>query len=148
LVRYPTTGPLVCKLTADAERELPVSPLAPSVAREFLAAQGCAAHSASVLDDAQLLVSELVTNAVEYGGPPLVLRVRCEESEGLVVDVRDGTSAEPTVRLAEDWDEHGRGLALVQLLADSWGVRPVDDRNGDGKVVWFRINPSSASPSG
>jgi anti-sigma regulatory factor (Ser/Thr protein kinase) len=137
----------VCTLTADAERELPISPLAPSVAREFLAAQNCDAHAASVLDDAQLLVSELVTNAVSYGGPPLVLRVHCDETAGLLVDVRDGTPDLPQRTHATDQDEHGRGLELVELLAQSWGVRPdVDPRaqgtpGADGKVVWFRLHP-------
>jgi two-component sensor histidine kinase len=100
-----------------------------------------------VLDDAQLLVSELVTNAVSYGGPPLVLRVHCDETAGLLVDVRDGTPALPQRTQATDQDEHGRGLELVELLAESWGVRPDADpraegRPGaDGKVVWFRLHP-------
>jgi anti-sigma regulatory factor (Ser/Thr protein kinase) len=124
----------MCQTTPRAERELPVSREAPTLAREFLRNATCVEHHSEVLEDAVLLVSELVTNSVLHGGPPVVVAVDCTGDE-LQVRVRDGSPYRPAPREAGDEDESGRGLALVAEMSDDWGVDP----EPDGKHVWFVI---------
>jgi anti-sigma regulatory factor (Ser/Thr protein kinase) len=103
-----------------------------------------ALSSAGVSDDetdvVALLVSELVTNAIRHGRPPLT--IRAEHSDGSVtVGVEDASSTVPVPVEDTSWDASGgRGLHLVEALADGWGVI----RNGNGKRVWFRLELSSA----
>jgi anti-sigma regulatory factor (Ser/Thr protein kinase) len=122
----------MCQTTPRQERELPVSREAPTLAREFLRGATCVEHHSAVLDDAVLMVSELVTNSVLHGGPPVVVAVDCTE-DSLQVRVRDGSSELPARRDAEETDESGRGLALVAEMSADWGVDPLED----GKHVWF-----------
>jgi DNA-binding response OmpR family regulator/anti-sigma regulatory factor (Ser/Thr protein kinase) len=86
---------------------------------------------AGVAADVVLLASELVTNAVVYGLPPIELRLRSGPGH-LVLEVRDGATYLPRRLRPTPQDEHGRGLQLVGLLADRWGTRPTPD----GKSVW------------
>lgn len=125
----------MCSTTERAVRELPVGLTAPAEARRFLTEAGCSEHATALLEPAVLLVSEMVTNAVRHGGPPLVVEVDCDEVS-LQVRVRDGGTALPVPRQAAPDDEGGRGLALVELLSDDWGVEP----DADGKTVWFRLH--------
>jgi anti-sigma regulatory factor (Ser/Thr protein kinase) len=89
--------------------------------------------SDDIVDIAELLVSELITNALVHGAgdPELVLTV---DPPRIRVEVRD---ADPTVDfgpvVGEASRTHGRGLAIVDALATSWGVEP----RWDGKAVWF-----------
>lgn len=123
----------VCSSTPAARLTLPMDRQAPGAARRFLAEAHCVEHSASVLDEAQLLVSELVTNAVEHGSPPVTTEVSCHECTGMRVRVTDGSPVAPESRDAAPDDESGRGMTLVDLLSDDWGVEPTED----GKSVWF-----------
>jgi anti-sigma regulatory factor (Ser/Thr protein kinase) len=107
----------------------------PADARHFIAEAICVPHNASVLHEAELLVSELVTNAVRHGTPPIRLRVECDASHDMVVRVADA-NREPPVRLHPDpADESGRGMELVDVISDAWGVELLPD----GKQVWFRL---------
>ena len=124
----------MCQTTPRAERELPVSREAPALARSFLRKATCVEHHKEVVEDAVLLVSELVTNSVLHGGPPVVVAVDCAE-HSLEVRVRDGSTGMPAPRSARRTDENGRGLALVAEMSAEWGVDPV----ADGKNVWFVI---------
>jgi anti-sigma regulatory factor (Ser/Thr protein kinase) len=108
---------------------------APARARQFVREAHCGAHNASVLDEAALLVSELVTNAIRHGAPPLTAEVECVGRQGMEVRVSDGSSEAPSMRLAPIDAESGRGTALVHLLSDAWGVEPTEQ----GKAVWFRL---------
>ena len=67
-----------------------------------------------------------------------MLAIECDDG-GLQVRVRDGEPALPQQRHASDDDESGRGLTLVDLISDAWGVEPVVDEHGRGKVVWFEL---------
>ncbi len=78
----------------------------------------------------ELLVSELVTNAVRYSRGDVTLRLVNERA--LVCEVRDNNGALPRLRQANGEDENGRGLQVVRQLAKRWGAR----RSGTGKVVW------------
>ncbi len=124
----------MCRSTARGECELPLEETSPARAREFLRRATCPEHASHVLEDAVLLVSEVVTNAVVPGGPPIVVAVDCDSSSGLQVRVRDGSRVMPSPRDAEVWEEGGRGLSLVNMLSDDWGV---ETEPGDGKQVWF-----------
>ena len=91
------------------------------------------------LDVVALLVSELVTNAIRHGAPPV--HQRAEHSDGnLMVVVDDAGENVPVPVEDTSWDASGgRGLHLGAALADGWGVSP----NGRGKRVWFRVAISS-----
>jgi anti-sigma regulatory factor (Ser/Thr protein kinase) len=105
--------------------------------RDFVATAVGGRLATGRLGDLRLCVSELATNAVAHGTPPdgqfavaVVWDKRC-----ICVEVRDTGGGSPVVASAAGTDEHGRGLALVQALADDWGVffHPV------GKTVWFAL---------
>ncbi|WP_231133998.1 ATP-binding protein [Motilibacter deserti] len=104
-------------------------------ARSFVTEASCPAHGSHVYDEALLLVSELVANAVRHGAPPITLEVSCDGSMGMLVRVSDGSPAAPVAKQASLEDESGRGVALVDLISDAWGVEPTSE----GKGVWFRI---------
>jgi anti-sigma regulatory factor (Ser/Thr protein kinase) len=124
----------MCQSTPRAELELPVSREAPALARDFLRGSTCAEHHSEVVDDAVLLVSELVTNSALHGGPPVVVAVDCDEAT-LQVRVGDSSPDLPAPRNAAQSDENGRGLALVAEMSADWGV----DTEKDGKHVWFVV---------
>lgn len=89
------------------------------------------------IDVAALLVSELVTNAVTHdsrrAGPrPVTLSIRCSDGR-LRVEVHDTSPEPPLLTESSDCAEGGRGLFLVDSLADSWGSY----RTADGKAVFF-----------
>ena len=87
----------------------------------------------------QLLVSELVTNAIRYAEGPVTLRLICEDM--LVCEVADSSPALPRLWDAAGDDERGRGLQIVSRLSHRWGSR----RTPTGKVVWCeqQIRPSA-----
>ncbi|MFE7274984.1 SpoIIE family protein phosphatase [Streptomyces sp. NPDC057623] len=78
----------------------------------------------------ELILSELVTNAIRYGGEPI--RVRMLRDRSLICEVFDSSSTSPHLRYATMTDEGGRGLFLVAQLADRWGTRYLPA----GKVIW------------
>ncbi|GAA4984133.1 hypothetical protein GCM10023205_62660 [Yinghuangia aomiensis] len=76
------------------------------------------------------MVSELVTNAIRYGGSPVALRLIRDDV--LICEVSDAGNAQPRLRRARDTDEGGRGLFLVAQLTSRWGSR----YRRTGKTVW------------
>ena len=81
----------------------------------------------------ELLVSELVTNALSYATGEVSLRLILDRA--LVCEVFDAAAAMPKLRMADDSDENGRGLHVVSQLAQRWGTR----RTPAGKAVWFEL---------
>jgi anti-sigma regulatory factor (Ser/Thr protein kinase) len=84
-------------------------------------------------DTAELLVTELVTNAIRYATDPIELRLL--HTSTLLCEVRDNDHYLPILLEADDLDENGRGLFLVSRLAQRWG----SSRTAHGKVVWFEL---------
>lgn len=92
-----------------------------------------------LVECAELGVSELVTNALLHGEPPIQVRVRGTVQHPRI-EVRDSSLEAPVLPTASEMDEHdellltyGRGLSLVARSADAWGAEIEDD----GKIVWF-----------
>jgi anti-sigma regulatory factor (Ser/Thr protein kinase) len=82
-------------------------------------------------DEALLLLSELVTNALLHARPPVEVRLS-RDRRHLTLEVHDGAATLPRRSRPTVDDEHGRGLLLVSLMAQRWGTRPTPH----GKAVW------------
>lgn len=100
-------------------------------------------HLVGMSDTAELIVSELTTNAVcasSQLGQPFIRLVLALDHGEMAILVRDCCPGEPTPRQASPEDDGGRGLVLVQAMSSRCGWYPADD--GDpGKVVWAVIRP-------
>ncbi|MER5686769.1 SpoIIE family protein phosphatase [Streptomyces sp. NPDC002205] len=114
---------LTLSLPADPE----AAPIARAAARHQLKAWGVDEETAYTTE---LIVSELVGNAVRYGAPPLQLRMIFEQM--LTCEVSDTATSAPQVKHARTIDETGRGLFIIASLADQWGTR----HQPQGKTVW------------
>ncbi|ANZ15598.1 signal transduction histidine kinase regulating citrate/malate metabolism [Streptomyces noursei ATCC 11455] len=90
----------------------------------------------------ELILSELITNAIRYGAQPI--RVRLLHDRALICEVSDGTSASPHLRRATTTDEGGRGLFLVAQFAQRWGTRYTPG----GKVIWTEQTLDGMRPPG
>ncbi|MVO83354.1 SpoIIE family protein phosphatase [Streptomyces sp. p1417] len=112
---------------------LPREPQSVGRARELACARLREWDLEGLVDTAELLVSELVTNALRYGEGEIRLRLLLDRT--LVCEVWDAGLVQPRRRRARDTDEGGRGLQLVGLLSAAWGSR----RTPRGKTVWFEL---------
>ncbi|MFF2167358.1 SpoIIE family protein phosphatase [Streptomyces sp. NPDC058175] len=113
-----------------AQWTLPDDPAVVATARRLADRQLAAWGLDEISFTTELIVSELVTNAIRYGSGPIRLRMIHDRS--LVCEVSDGSSTAPHLRHARASDEGGRGLAIVAELATRWGTR-FGDR---GKTIW------------
>ncbi|MFI8193722.1 SpoIIE family protein phosphatase [Streptomyces sp. NPDC085946] len=114
--------------------ELPAVPSSVREGRAFLAEALAAWECTARADDALLLLSEVLTNAVQHAAGPVGVHLRRTATD-LTVEVSDHSPHLPRPRLAAEDEDSGRGLLLVRSLAGSWGVRPTDD----GKATWFTL---------
>lgn len=118
----------------EATRTFPAQPESVAAARRFvervLDAQGL---DGELREAAVLLASELVTNAVLHARSEMLVRVEVEHR--LRVEVRDANPRVPQASEVPLEALSGRGLHLVEALADQWGIEP----GPDGKVVWFEL---------
>lgn len=96
---------------------------------------------ASAIDDAQLAITELVTNALVHAGGEVHLALGLHES-GLRVDVADDSPHLPVPRDYSNVSATGRGLHLVDSLVTRWGTFGL----GEGKIVWFEIQDPQGTP--
>ncbi|MFE7972493.1 SpoIIE family protein phosphatase [Streptomyces shenzhenensis] len=112
---------------------LPREPRSVGRAREYARGQLLGWDLEPLVDTTELLVSELVTNALRYGEGEIRLRLLLDRT--LVCEVWDSGLVQPRRRRARDTDEGGRGLQLVGLLSAAWGSR----RTPRGKTVWFEL---------
>ncbi|MFD0258893.1 SpoIIE family protein phosphatase [Kitasatospora indigofera] len=114
--------------------ELPSDPVVVAEARLLAAGALAAWGLEELVFTTELVVSELVTNAIRYGSAPVTLRLINESV--LICEVSDGTSTSPRLRHARTTDEGGRGLFLVAQLCRRWGTRYTDT----GKIIWAEQN--------
>lgn len=119
-------------------RLLPLEPEPRSVAeaRTWVVEQLAAMGRADLADSARLGLSELVTNAILHGAPPILVRIGGTPTHPRV-EVHDASTMPPAARDLRDEARLlatvGRGLSIVAMYSTSWGA----DIAGDGKVVWF-----------
>ena len=120
---------------SDVRATLDPGPHAARQARELLRSVVPIEGRLAAFERAELLVSEVVANAVLHGAPPVAVRVQWDGATGLVVTVSDGSPARPVRRDPAGFDDEGHGVQLVHTLSDAWGV----DSTAAGKAVWFRL---------
>ena len=113
--------------------QLPPDPAAVARARKMAGEQLAEWGLTEAEFATELIVSELVTNALRYGGAPIELRLIRDSA--LICEVSDGSSTAPHLRRARVFDEGGRGLLLVAQLAERWGSR----QTATGKTIWAEL---------
>jgi serine/threonine-protein kinase RsbW len=125
------------------EVTLPAARSAAGLARQVTRSMVAAWRLRYLADTAVLLVSELVTNAVEHAGPDAAATVLRLEYSGswLRIEVHDTSPHDPQPRTPDWLDESGFGLMLVDALAAKWGVQ----QTTQGKAVWAELD---ARPGG
>jgi anti-sigma regulatory factor (Ser/Thr protein kinase) len=110
--------------------DLPADPSVVADARARTARQLADWGLEDITYTTELLVSELVTNAIRHAHEPVQLRIILDGV--LSCEVFDGSSSAPHLRRADRYDEAGRGLMLVAQLAERWGTR----HTSTGKIIW------------
>lgn len=113
-----------------ADWNLPADPAVVAETRSRATAQLHAWELDELAFITELVVSELVTNAIRYAAPPIQLRLIKDRT--LICEVSDASSTAPHLRRARILDEGGRGLMLVAQLTERWGTR----HTGTGKTIW------------
>ena len=121
--------------------QLPCLTKSASVARSFARDVLHVSGLDGLVDDCQLLVSELVTNVVLHAGTEIDLRC-FTYSDAVRFEVRDGSSVLPGIRHYDISAATGRGISLVDAISTRWGANP----EPHGKVVWFQIGETQVSP--
>lgn len=107
------------------------------MARDRLRAEAASRLPTPALEDLLLLTSEVVTNAVLHGTPPITLSIEfLDRPSGVRVSVADCHESSPAVRVSNRAAIAGRGMAVVDAVANRWGVEPLP---GGGKTIWFEV---------
>jgi anti-sigma regulatory factor (Ser/Thr protein kinase) len=120
-------------------RTFPAIPQSVHAARRF-ATDALSGSSASVLEAVELMVSELATNCIRHERTSFHITILGSTQE-VRVEVTDSGSGTPTMRSPGPDEPSGRGLQIVDMLSDSWGVEPEDP---SGKTVWFTMPAATA----
>jgi anti-sigma regulatory factor (Ser/Thr protein kinase) len=121
-----------------AEHRLAAEPRSVRAARRVVSEAVGDALPEGELEGVLLATSEVVTNAVEHGAPPIDLRVDAADSR-VRVEVRDGSPLPPRLRHGEAAgasEVRGRGMTIVDRVTDRWGI----EERSDGKAVWFELD--------
>ncbi|MEU1666449.1 SpoIIE family protein phosphatase [Streptomyces sparsogenes] len=113
-----------------ATRDVPATPATVAEARRWTSRQLADWGLEEAIFTTELVVSELVTNAIRHASSPIQLRLI--HDTGLICEVSDASSTAPHMRRARTFDEGGRGLLLVAQLSQRWGTR----QTSHGKVIW------------
>ena len=99
---------------------------------------------AQVSDEATLLTSELIANAVRHAPPPLCLELTVDTAK-IRIEVHDSDPVAPVLTRPDFTSSGGRGVWLVDTIASRWGYRP----EPPGKLVWFEMDlPTTSGTSG
>ncbi len=136
VVRVPDPGAELSAGDAPRRRRWSLASEPASIARaRHAVVRTCHAWEIEGASSAELVVSELVANAVMHGWGHVVLRLY-DTGEGLRIEVEDANPAPPVSTDGHPGRVGGFGMRIVERLGD-WGWRP----SGDGKVVWARVHP-------
>ncbi|MEU8717460.1 ATP-binding protein [Streptomyces sp. NPDC048663] len=130
----PLDAPRGCATAFDASWPLRRELTSVRQARRLVTAQLADWAVSDLSDTAELLVSELVTNALRHTRGPLRLNLQLRDRR-LLCEVEDTESASPARGVADLHAENGRGIELLDLLADAWG----SVRTATGKTMWFEL---------
>jgi CheY-like chemotaxis protein/anti-sigma regulatory factor (Ser/Thr protein kinase) len=122
-------------VVAQAVLELPEELTSASLARRFVESTLTGWGLAPLNDDAVLVVSELVANAVTHGRSSSRLLLQLKEN-GLLIELADAGEGTPELQPVSDTAEHGRGLLLIGAVASAWGMH---SRPFEGKLVWAEM---------
>ncbi|KUL33157.1 SpoIIE family protein phosphatase [Streptomyces regalis] len=123
-----------------ADWDLPSDPAAVADARKTAARQLSEWGLEELAFTTELVVSELVTNAIRYATGPI--RLRLIRDRALICEVFDGGATAPHLRHPRTTDEGGRGLLLVSQFTQRWGTRFVPE----GKIIWAEQSLTDPSP--
>ncbi len=115
-------------------RRLRPHPSSVGEARRLIRDELAMAGREDLVDTAELLVSEVVTNALVHAGTPIDVTARVGE-DGLRVEIGDGSAQLPVLRHGATLSGTGRGLRMLQRMVQRWGAHS----RGDGKTVWFEL---------
>ncbi len=118
------------------ETQVPATTAAPQLIRGWLRAALQTWQLDGFGDVTELLSSELVSNVVRHVGRPFTVRIMRGE-RSIRVEVDDDSGHPPMLEHPDSSSERGRGLLLVDSLADAWGT---DERAPGGKTVWFELD--------
>jgi anti-sigma regulatory factor (Ser/Thr protein kinase) len=118
-----------------ANWDIPADPALVAAVRKQVVGQVETWGHTDAVFTAELVVSELVTNAIRYGERPIRLRL-IHDAATLICEVSDTGHTAPHLRRARIYDEGGRGLLLVAQLTQRWGTR----HTADGKTIWAELN--------
>lgn len=126
----------------EARTRLTAHPTSPAAARRFVR-DVLNRWRASRAEDAVLICTdELVTNAIVHVRSDIEVVVRLD-GDVVRVEVHDRSTRPPLRRMSSAEEESGRGLELVEALADRWGVAA--ESGGEGKAVWFEVEEALAA---
>jgi anti-sigma regulatory factor (Ser/Thr protein kinase) len=133
-------GPLWVWSVRMYDKELALDPTPESVriSRELVRST-LDSMDTDLVEVAAILTDEMVTNAVKHGRPPISLAIE-GDNEGIVISVADGGPGFPVARAVDRTAENGRGLVIIDVLSDEWGVVPLYQ----GKQVWCRLHVRDA----
>jgi anti-sigma regulatory factor (Ser/Thr protein kinase) len=119
----------------EVARQFPATLDSARAARRFLADTLRRCRENAVLDDAAVVLTELVTNAILHSASPPTVVIRADESS-ILLSVHDASSVLPAPRAHGPLAQSGRGLGLVTALAARWGAH----ETVEGKVVWAEFD--------
>ncbi|HLN78710.1 MAG TPA: ATP-binding protein [Nocardioidaceae bacterium] len=121
----------MCDITPDTRTTFSKSLQSPGLAREFVHEHVCAEHGGRGAVALELLASELVTNAVLYGGAPITMQLTCSGFSMRIEVHHENRASQPCEASADD----GLGLLLVDKVSHEWGTTPTPT----GKTVWCTL---------
>jgi anti-sigma regulatory factor (Ser/Thr protein kinase) len=124
--------------------DFPATPSSVAAARRLVRDAVMAFGLRDLDDRAELLASELVTNAVRHARGPVRVRASHRSTRTITVTVCDEASALPKLEHRERSDDRGRGLQIVDTISDRWGV----ETRENGKCVWFELVSANSDPEG
>jgi len=118
------------------ETQIPATPAAPQLIRGWLRTTLATWQLDGFGEVTELLATELVSNVVKHVGRPMTVRIMRQQGS-IRVEIDDPGDDVPVLEHPDSRTEHGRGVLVVDALADEWGTKVHPD---GGKTVWFELD--------